>query len=211
MNIRNVYDEHVTIINNSRVSFNGGRGGVAARETDEQMRWRREVHVDPFDAQLQHERSARENRELRASVNHGKPIIAATEKPGEFQGRVVAAKESGGEYKGDARGPADNKGFVHPKEMPAVERLSAPNTGNAKLDKKYQQQQDKLYTRQDQDRQKLQQKQDREDAKSQQQKRPEFQQQVEQKHQQQTQNLAQKQNQQRDQLQFKQTGTKKNR
>jgi hypothetical protein len=43
--------------------------------------------------------AARSNTQLRASVNHGKPPIAATAKPGAFQGNgVVPAKQAGGHY-----------------------------------------------------------------------------------------------------------------
>ena len=51
---------------------------------------------------------------------------------------------------------------VHPKDLPPVYRPAAPNTGNAKQDQKYQQQQEKLVAKQNQDRQKLQQQQDKE-------------------------------------------------
>src|SRR6202034_3929121 len=57
--------------------------------------------------------------------------------------------------------PANNS-VVHPKDLPAYENPSAPNTGNAKLDQKYQQQQDKLAQQQDKERQKLQSQQDKE-------------------------------------------------
>ncbi|HKW56076.1 MAG TPA: hypothetical protein VJN42_01850, partial [Candidatus Acidoferrum sp.] len=50
-----------------------------------------EHHMGPTAMQTQHEHSASTNRALLASVNHGRPSIAATAKPGEFKGRGVVA------------------------------------------------------------------------------------------------------------------------
>jgi hypothetical protein len=46
----------------------------------------------------------------------------------------------------------------HAKDIQPHPRPASPNTGNPKLDQKYEQQQEKLYARQEQDHQKLQQK-----------------------------------------------------
>ena len=51
-------------------------------------------------AQTEHQQRAGKNREQLASVNHGRPAIAATAKPAEFSGRgVVAARRAGAPYK----------------------------------------------------------------------------------------------------------------
>jgi hypothetical protein len=49
---------------------------------------------------------------------------------------------------------------LRPNDLPPATRPATSNIGNAKLDKKYQQQQDELSAKQDQERQKLQQKQE---------------------------------------------------
>ncbi len=86
------------------------------------------------------------------------------------------------------------KQAVHPNDLPAYEHSAAPNTGNAKLDKKYQQQQQKLESQQEKQRQKLQQQQDKEHAQlAKQNANDARKQQVEQRHQQQTQQLQQRQ------------------
>jgi hypothetical protein len=209
VNIHNVYNEHVTIINNSRVSYNGGEGGLSARATHDQEEWMHERHVDAVDSQRQHETEARGNTQLRASVNHGRPAIAATERAGDFHGHVVEAKEAGGAYNAGGRATETKQAYVHAKDLPPVQKMSAPNTGNARQDQRYQQQQDKLAARQDQQRQKLQQRQDNEHAKLQQHNKPaEYQQHVEQKHQQQTQQLADKHTQERENLTAKQSNKK---
>lgn len=213
--IRNVYNERVVNNNVNRVSYNGGQGGVVARPTPEQEAAARERHIPPSSAQVQHVQAARGNRELLASANHGKPPVAATGRPGAFTGReAVSAKEAGAPYHPPAnRAPANRAGGngggsarpVHPNELPPMERPSAPNTGNAKLDKKYQQQQQKLEQQQEKQRQKLQQQQEKEHQQMARQNASEPQrQQMEQRHQQQTQTMRQQHVQQQQQLQQRQ-------
>jgi hypothetical protein len=93
VNITNVYSR--TVINNvnvTRVSFNGGAGGVVTRPTAEQLAFERERHDPPTAAQLQHVRAAETNRALLASANHGDPPVAATAPPNDFRHDVVAAR-----------------------------------------------------------------------------------------------------------------------
>lgn len=210
--IHNVYEERVTNITVNRVSYNGGNGGVMARATAREEEAARERHIPAVAAQTQHIQAARGNPELRASRNEGKPPVAATSRAGDFKGPgVVQAREAGAPYHAPAKArtassaPRDAKNAVHPSELSPAERPAAVNTGNAKQDKKYQQQQDKLMAQQDEERQKLQQQQDNEHQKlAQQQANDARKQQVEQKHQQQTQQLQQKHTQQIQHLQERQ-------
>jgi hypothetical protein len=201
--IHNVYETRVTNITVNRVSYNGGHGGIEARPTAEEEAAARGRHIDAVSAQTQHFEQARGNQELRASVNHGRPPIAATARPGDFHGGVAASNE--GHYNPPARGaensPAAHTTAVHPNDLQPHERMPAPNTGNPKLDQKYQQQQDKLYAKQQQDHQKLQQQQEKEHQQLEKQQASQAQkQQVEQKHQQQTQQMEQKHTQQTQQM-----------
>jgi hypothetical protein len=95
-NIHNVYN--TTVINNTtvnRVSYNGGNGGITARPRPEEQAAAHERHIPPLAVQTQHAHAARANPELRASVNHGTPRVAATPKPGAFNDRaVVPAKQA---------------------------------------------------------------------------------------------------------------------
>jgi len=227
-NIHNVYNE--TVVNNTtvvnRVSYNGGEGGITRRPTAQEQNAERERHIPPAAVQVQHMQAARANRELRASANQGKPPVAATARPGEFSREAVPAREAGGTYNpppnrggterraepaggngnaGGGNGGAPPARVVHPKDIPQWQRPVVPNTGNAKQDQKYQQQQEKLQQQQEQERQKLQQKQDQEHQRLTQQKANDaMQQQIEQKHQQQTQQLQQKHEQQQQKLQQRQ-------
>jgi hypothetical protein len=70
----------------------------------------REKHVPPVAVQTQHAQAARTNPEQRASVNQGKPPVAATPKPGAFTDRaVVPAKAAGAPYT-----PPVNRAAVQP-------------------------------------------------------------------------------------------------
>jgi hypothetical protein len=224
--IHNVYN--TTVVNNyntPRVSYNGGNGGINERPTPQEEATLRERHIPPVAAQTQHIQAARTNQELRASVNHGKPPIAATPKPAAFNERGVVPAKAGGNYNPPSRSANNARGAngspnanananvnahpVHPNDIQPHERAAPPNTGNAKQDQKYQQQQQKLYDQQIKDHQKLQQQQDQEHQKLEKQNqdaasKQRAQQQMEQKHQQQTQQMEQKHTQQQQQMQTRQ-------
>jgi hypothetical protein len=218
--IRNVYEERVNNVVVNHVSYNGGAGGINARPTPQEEEASRQRHIGPVAAQEQLVRTARSNPDLRANRNEGRPPIAATPKATEFHGNgVVAARAAGGEYHPPAtgggnahaeenRGPQpkagnDNHPATHPNELAPLNQPAAPNTGNAKLDQKYQQQQQKLYNQQQQERQQLQARQEQEHQRMQN-APPEQSQQMEQRHQQQTQQLQQKQAQQQQHLEQRQ-------
>jgi hypothetical protein len=231
VNVHNVYEERVNERQETRVSFNGGNGGVNARPTSQEEAAARERHVGPVAAQTQHVQEARGNRELRASVNHGAPPVAATAKPADFRTGVVKTREAGRVNTAPANGrPGGNEARpgtegrpnnearpnettnanrpnapTHARDIPPAEKLPAPNTGNSKTDQKYQQQQQKLEQKQAQERQKLDQQQEKEHQQAQKQQANQArQQQMEQRHQQQTQQLQQRQQQQRQQMQQRQ-------
>ena len=232
-NVHNVYNTTVVHDNGriNRVSYNGGNGGINARPTPQQEDVARARHLPPAPAQTQHVRAARGNPEFRASTNHGKPSVAATERPGEFRGgAVVPARAAGAPYNPPANRPANQprgnneprpaspgseprpatpnnvtRPPTHPNELPPMEHPSSRNTGNAKADQKYQQQQEKLQRQQEQQRQKLQQQQEKEHQQLTRQNAPDTRRQAtEQHHQQQTQQLQQRQVQQQQKMQQRQ-------
>jgi len=192
--VHNVYETRVDEGAVSHVSYNGGKGGIEARPTREEEAAEHERHIGAVSAQVEHENAARGNPSLRYSSNHGKPSIGATSRPGEF----------------NERGGGGAKTAVHAKDLPPVEHVSPPKTGDANRDQKYQQQADKLAAQQEKERQNLQQKQEQEHQRLAKQNAPaERTAQVEQKHQQQTQQLQQKHEQQRQQLQTRQAPSSK--
>lgn len=211
--VHNTYESRVRETNITRVSFNGGNGGINTRPTRQEEEAAHARHVPEVAQQMQHTQEARGNRELRASVNHGAPPVAATVRPNEFRGGgVVATREAGAihERPGDgAARPINNAArvnpVIHPHELPAMERPAPPNTGNGKLDRKYQQQQDKVLAQQARENQKLQLQQEKEHQKLQKQRANDTgRQQMEQTHQRQTDQLQQKHSQQIEQLRQRQ-------
>jgi WXXGXW repeat (2 copies) len=92
--ITNVYTK--TVVNSTtvtNVSYNGGPSGLKAQPTAQEQAVSQDKHVPPTALQTQHHDAAGKNRTLLASVNKGKPGIAATAKAGEFSGHgTVAAR-----------------------------------------------------------------------------------------------------------------------
>jgi WXXGXW repeat (2 copies) len=121
--IHNVYN--TTVINNTtvnRISYNGGEGGITARPTPEQEAAANQRHLPPVQAQVQHAQGAKSEPQQRASVNHGKPVIAASARPADFKGAgVVPAKEAGGAYNPPPRGTADQTNARAAKGEPATQ------------------------------------------------------------------------------------------
>jgi WXXGXW repeat (2 copies) len=94
--VHNVYN--TTVVNNynvTRVSFNGGPGGVSARPSASELQVTSAKHVEPTANQVQHERTALATPTQRASVNHGVPQVAATPRPSAFAVPEVARTSSG--------------------------------------------------------------------------------------------------------------------
>jgi hypothetical protein len=90
--IHNTFNKTVINTSVSHVSFNGGTGGINARPTAEEERYASERHIAPTATQTRQQEAAAGDRSLRASVNHGRPAIAATARPGDFKSGVVAAR-----------------------------------------------------------------------------------------------------------------------
>jgi hypothetical protein len=82
--VTNVYSRTVVnnvIINNTRVSYNGGSGGVRYQPSPAELAASREAHVRALPEQVQVVRAAAAKRAQFASVNRGRPQMVATAKP----------------------------------------------------------------------------------------------------------------------------------
>jgi len=109
VNITHVYSRAVVNdVGMARVSFNGGPGGISARPTPAELSAERDRHIAATRLQLQHQESAHQNRAQFVSVNHGRPDVAATVRPGAFQGK--GAGRVGGVQRSEARGPSRSGG-----------------------------------------------------------------------------------------------------
>jgi hypothetical protein len=90
LRITSLYNQTVAIDNNaSRVSFNGGNGGIQARSTPQQEAFGREHHIEATPVQRQHAEIASKDRSLFSRQNHGEPAVAATSRSGVLQGEGV--------------------------------------------------------------------------------------------------------------------------
>jgi hypothetical protein len=189
-NIHNVYNTTVIHTTVNRVSYNGGSGGIDRRPTAQEESFSHEKHIAPVAVQNEHAQAARANPEQRASVIRGSAAAAT---------RPETARPETARPESAATAPV-----VHPKDLPARQPFTAPNTGNAARDQKVQQGHDQLIAKQDKERQQLQQKQDQDHQRQTAQKtNVAGQQKLEQQHQQQTQKLQQKHTQQEQKIQGK--------
>jgi WXXGXW repeat (2 copies) len=210
--IRNVYVDRTVINNmtviNNHLSYNGGKGGISERPTTQEQRASQGRHFPPVQAQEQRRQMARSNPQLRASSNQGRPPIAATARPTEFQGSgVVAARQAGAPYN-----PPANRGSSHPggneiphsaPANPAHARDLQPHHAPAPADDgaalKFEHPQQKMIEKQNQEHEKLQRQQEKEDQRAQQQKwNDQKKQQIEQRHQQETRQMEQRHQQQQE-------------
>jgi hypothetical protein len=88
--IHNTYRETViNRINVTRVSYNGGPGGVSVVPTAQDRRAEQERHFPPTALQRTQVRRAQREPGLLARENRGHPSIAATPRPGAFHARGV--------------------------------------------------------------------------------------------------------------------------
>jgi WXXGXW repeat (2 copies) len=141
INIVNVHVYNRVVVNNvhvTHVSFNGGPGGIVARPTHTEEMAMNEHHFGATRTQISHENSARGNRDFLASVNHGRPAVAATARPGEFRGRdAVAARSAGGPYRPENR-PIDNHATNRnvPRPQSSPRNMDRPQASTASAQRK---------------------------------------------------------------------------
>jgi hypothetical protein len=91
--IHNVYDRRVER-SASRVSYNGGRGGIDARPTAREETAMRERRFGATSVQAHQQSLARSDRRQWASENHGRPGVTASQRAGEFGGRSAEARNT---------------------------------------------------------------------------------------------------------------------
>ena len=163
--VRNTYN--TTVVNNNttvnRVSFHGGAGGTTARPTSQELQAANQRHVAMTSVQTQHQETARTDRALLASVNHGRPDVAASPRPGEFHGRAPLTKgtepnSNPGKNNRDETnrpGKPEKTNRSDTNERPPSLRPSDAAPGNPKLEQKQQKEQEKLRQQQDAERQKM--------------------------------------------------------
>jgi hypothetical protein len=126
--IHNTY-VNKTVVNNvtvNKVSYNGGTGGTTAQPTAAERTAENEHHIQPTAMQMQHEHVASTNHALLVSVNHGRPSIAATARPGEFSGHGVVAASRAGAANGNR--PPNNAAEMHRSDRPPTAHGGSSNS-----------------------------------------------------------------------------------
>jgi hypothetical protein len=93
--VKNVYNYRVTnTVTNSRVSYNGGRGGIEVRPTAPELAVLHEQRMAPVAAQVQLARQSEANRAQFANVNRGRPAEAALAHPLQTEYHAPAPRPS---------------------------------------------------------------------------------------------------------------------
>ena len=94
----------------SRTSFNGGRGGIVASERADERLADHDAHIASTTDQTRHMQAAAADPRLRASVNHGHPMLAGA--PAATAGRVAAAHATAG-HAATFHGAANHSASYH--------------------------------------------------------------------------------------------------
>ena len=80
----NVYNTPVEVHERSRVSFNGGQGGLRWRPNAAEQHAMTERHRDPTPMQHQHQERAASLPAMHVSQNGGRPQVLTTQRPADF-------------------------------------------------------------------------------------------------------------------------------
>ena len=127
VHITNVYNAPVRNGGVTRVSFNGGHGGTTARPNGDEQAAAAQHHVDPTALQTRHEHAAAGNHAFLASVNHGRPPVAATSRAASFTGAGIVHARGGAAalHQAPAIRRAAQPGAVpHPANMNGAARVA---------------------------------------------------------------------------------------
>ena len=107
VNVTNVYNRTVVVNNYSRVSYNGGNGGLNTRASERELAAVNEHHYQPTVNQMAHEQSMRADRNQWASVNGGRPhtmaMATVNERRNDQQQRIANGVHSGQLTPGETR------------------------------------------------------------------------------------------------------------
>lgn len=140
VNIHNTYNRTVVVNNVSynRVSYNGGNGGINARPSVQEQVAAREQHVQPTSNQVEHQTNASRDRQQWASVNGGRPAMAAQSRIGDRTNVVPArnANVNGREFNQQQRiSNGVRNGNMTPGEASRAENRQAAINNQVRTDR----------------------------------------------------------------------------
>jgi hypothetical protein len=126
--VTNVYNKTVIVNNvtNTRVSYNGGNGGVQSRATVQEQAAVREQHFNATNEQQTHFQAARADRSQLASVNGGHPQMAAARTANEYHAQV---QQHGGNAQLGGQHP-NNQANLHQNAQPQPHPQAQPHAVN---------------------------------------------------------------------------------
>lgn len=131
VNVTNIYS--TTVINrfgSERTSYNG-RDGIQARPTRPELQAQREPHQGWTAAQQSHIIRASNMPDLRAAFNQGRPAVAATVRPGIYEGRGVVAARAAPLASSNSRGFTDGSSRGFRPTLPGYDARSDRPSGPA--------------------------------------------------------------------------------
>jgi len=123
--VTNVYNEAPRVVNNLTIAYNGGAGGLNVAPTARERAFEGERHVAPTADQNHHHEEAGRDRAFLASVNLGKPAVAATMKAGDFSAKNVTPAKAAGGHVEDASLKATAKTLPPRPSAPAAQPVAA--------------------------------------------------------------------------------------
>src|SRR5690348_12187845 len=96
VNIRNVYVNRTVVrnVNERRVSYHGGRGGITAQPTAAQQAVARARHWQPTSMQTRQRDVAKQDPAQRFKANRGRPAVFATQHAGKLAGPHAVRAQS---------------------------------------------------------------------------------------------------------------------
>lgn len=136
VHIRNVYVDRTivernTIVNERRVSFNGGHDGIRHDPRPEEREAMHERHMSETSMQMHHIEAARNDRNFYARNNGGRPQVVAAERPMGFHGNDGTNRpQTFNNDRGQQRGPEFQKHQGPARNMQLDQRGNGPHSND---------------------------------------------------------------------------------
>jgi len=170
----NVYNRRVTVvnntyINNSRVSYVGGNGGLRRAPSQRELAAVREQRVPPMQSQIQHREAAMQNRSQFFQQNRGRPQQVVTQKALPAQRGITAPPRTAAPATFNNMRPGQNQPGENgrPSPQPGAQPNISPQQRQQFEQQRNQQQQQRLEQQNQQNQQRQQQDQQRQQQQNQ--------------------------------------------
>jgi hypothetical protein len=129
--VRNVYNYSAPNYRPNYISYNGGRGGIEARPTPQELAVARDPRTPAVAAQVQHVRAASGDRAQFAAVNHDRPAALVVAAPLATSYKGPAARPPEAAVRAAARPATQPRPQVQANERPGAPPATEPQRGQA--------------------------------------------------------------------------------